>query len=55
MDRDPRSYEPGCLPGLADAAVHITSLSRRVRRQNEALERYARALEQAAHPNRPKA
>ncbi len=36
-------------------AVHITSLSRRVRRQNEALERYARALEQAAHPDGPMA
>ena len=36
-------------------AVYITSLSRRVRRQNEALERYARVLEQAAHPDGPKA
>jgi DNA-binding NtrC family response regulator len=32
-------------------AIRITALDRRVRRQNTALERYARALEQAVHPD----
>ena len=55
MDRDPDPMNQDVFLAWLTRAVHITSLSRRVRRQNEALERYARALEQAAHPNGPKA